>query len=232
MRSDKWTCMQVSEHAESAFLMLMQERRLVEAIKLAGEMWCRGQNCNSSLTLFYRFMKYLTSFMLNYPQRLISSIYLWEKRAAVSLRSAHPSLRYTAFVSTSLSGCFHRSHSHYFILLCSSVVSTTTAGVKLLWLEFLEEIEKDWRSRPCRKHHLLSLFFFSVPLVEKKLCFCQILTLEKNNLSERERENKSWADDELEAENRSYKCNISVGLEVVSDRLVWFSGATHWSLLY
>lgn len=87
---------------------------------------------------------------------------LFKRTAAVSFYTAHLSLRYMGFASASLSGYFSSitlSLLYLLLPLCSSVVSSATTGVKLLWLKFPKETEKI-DSQPCRKHHLLSLFFF------------------------------------------------------------------------
>lgn len=74
--------------------------------------------------------------------------------------------------------------------------------------------------------------FFSVGLV-KNLYFLQILTLEKNNLSEKERKMGCFqgteSEDEQKAENSLYKCTVVLVLFLqgpvcfICDRLVWFS---------
>lgn len=64
-----------------------------------------------------------------------------------------------------------------------------------------------------------------------------MLTLEENNFSRRDKKKMTCAVgikqvDEQEVEHRLYLCCCYKGLEVVSDRLAWFSGATHWSFLW
>lgn len=107
-------------------------------------------------------VRFEVSFILNCPKASFPRSVLVKKpvkaNCCCSPCTAHLSLRYMAFVSTSVSGCFHRSLPHYVILppLCSF------GFFQLLWLEskcfdwtFWRKL-RDWQSQPSRKHHLLS----------------------------------------------------------------------------
>lgn len=131
-----------------------------------------------------------------------------------------------AFVSTSLPGCFHRSHSHYFILfhpLCSSVDAASTAGVELLWLKLLEN-GKDWQSQPCGKHHLLSLFLsFGSVAGEEWIFPAKFDTWEKQ--FEEEREMGSVEATEGEDEVREQFIEMWSSITVVSPGACCFASA-------
>lgn len=146
-----------------------------------------------------------------------------------------------AFVSTSLLGYLHLSHSHYFILFlpfCSYVVSTSMAGV---WIALIETSEGDWERLKVNhaENIICSAFFFSTLLVKKIMLLADFDTWGKQFKWGRERRWIVLREQRAEMNRRQRTIYMNLifvlFLQGPGDHfwfLVWFSGAAHWSFLY
>lgn len=172
------------------------------------------------------------SFMLNYPKdeippSILAKNLLNQTAAVPSGVHTCPSDIWLLFLPAS-QGIFI---DHTLITLPSSLFAHL-----LFQLPWLESNCFDWNFwRRLRKIDKVShagniicsayCFFSSVPLVKKIMFMADFDTWEKQFKWDREKKAELCRGGkkivaEQEAENRSYKCNISVGLEVISD--LWF----------